>query len=69
MYPERIYSLWSHMLFEVVIFFPLKATTSTKRKCSFLSCSKHYLGELSTACAMITTISNLEYAFYKLVLN
>lgn len=57
------------MLFEAIIFFPLKATTSTKGKCPLLSCSKHYLGELSTACAVITTISNLEYAFYKLVLN
>lgn len=57
------------MLFEAIIFFPLKATTSTKGKCPLLSCSKHYLGELSTACAVITTTSNLEYAFYKLVLN
>lgn len=68
-YPEYIYSLRSHILFEAIIFFPLKTTTSTKGKCSFLSCSKHYTAELSTACVTIATISNLEYAFYKLLLN
>lgn len=50
-------------------FFPLKTTTSTTGKCSFLSCSKHYIAELSTTCVTITTISNLKYAFYKLLLN